>query len=257
MPELYVYSDPDALAHAAALRFSEAAGVALRERGVFHLALAGGSTPRDLYAQLASPEFSRRIDWSRTHCFWGDERCVPPTHALSNFRLASRELLERISIPPENIHRIRGELPPTQASADYDREMRAFFGPAAAPSSGFTFDLAILGLGEDGHTASLFPGSPVLEIRDRWAAAVGHDHPPEPLVDRVSLTLPALNTARAVIFLVSGESKAAALEQVLGPSQDGLPVPARQIRPLDGDLIWLVDRAAAGLLSTDLQGRLE
>ncbi|MCC6957995.1 MAG: 6-phosphogluconolactonase [Anaerolineales bacterium] len=250
VPELHVFPDPEALAEAAALRFIEAAGAAVEARHTFLVALSGGSTPATLYARLAAPEYARQVDWSRTHVFWGDERCVPPDHQDSNYRMASEALLEHVPIPPQNVHRMHGEDTPGQAAEAYEREMAGRFGAASAPNSDFTFDLTLLGLGEDGHTASLFPGSPALQIRDRWVVAVPHDRPPEPLVDRLSLTLPAFNSSRMVVFLVSGERKAPVLKQTLEPPAGAIPTPAGLIRPRHGDLLWLVDHPAAGLLSS-------
>ncbi|MCC7129450.1 MAG: 6-phosphogluconolactonase [Anaerolineae bacterium UTCFX2] len=247
--KLQLCRDPNALAEAGVRRFIAAAEAAVERRGVFLVALAGGSTPRGLYARLAAPEFAGYVDWSKTHVFWGDERCVPPNHPDSNFRLASHSLLEHVSIPSANIHRMHGELPPETATAEYEAELAGFFGSASAPTSGFTFDLTLLGMGEDGHTASLFPGSPALQIRDHWVAAVPHTSPPEPLVDRLTLTLPALNASRSVLFLVSGEQKAAALRQTMMPADAASPKPAALIRPAQGDLLWLVDQAAASQLT--------
>jgi len=248
--ELQLLRDPNALAEAAALRFLETAEAAIEQRGVFLVALAGGSTPGGLYARLAAPGFSERIVWTRTHVFWGDERCVPPDHQDSNYRLASQTLLEHVAVPPANIHRMRGERLPKAAAEEYEAELTGFFGPASAPISRFTFDLTLLGLGEDGHTASLFPDSPALQIRTRWVASVPHTSPPEPLVDRLTLTLPAFNASRYVLFLVSGEQKAAMLQRTLMPADAAPPKPAGLIRPARGNLLWLVDYAAASLLIT-------
>jgi 6-phosphogluconolactonase len=243
MMNILIYSDAESLAQAAAAHFVEHAQRAIRLRGRFSVALAGGSTPRRTYALLAGDEGGAgRLDWSRIHFFWGDERCVPPDHPDSNYRMAREELLDRVPTPPANVHRIVGETHRERAADLYEQTLRSFF-----PSPTTTFDLVWLGLGEDGHTASLFPGSPALEVADRWVAAVEHHSPPAPLVDRITLTLAAINAAEQVTFLVSGAGKAGRLKQVLQEAQASLP--AQRVRPTHGDLLWLVDSAAAGDLA--------
>jgi 6-phosphogluconolactonase len=236
-----------ALAEEAAQAVAGAAEEAVRLRGRFTLALSGGSTPRRLYARLASPPFRSRIDWARVHVFWGDERCVPPDHPDSNYRLAYESLLSKVPIPPERIYRMRGEDPdPERAAEDYARELRRAF--SLKPGELPRFDLILLGLGADGHTASLLPGSPALDETTRLAVAAYAG----PLrVSRLTLTLPVLNAAARVIFLVSGAEKAEALSAVLkgGASPNR---PASLIRPARGTL-WLVDRAAAASLC-DISG---
>jgi 6-phosphogluconolactonase len=240
MPTIWTHADPDALADAAAELFAGAASAAQLVQGRFSVALAGGSTPRALYARLAGPDV--RVDWSHVHVFWSDERCVPPGDPDSNYRMAHEALLAHVPLPAGNLHRIRGELDPPQAADEYERELRAFFGDDAPQ-----FDLVLLGLGDDGHTASLFPGSPALHETRRWVVAVEHDGPPPPLVPRVTFTPPVLNAARSVIFLVAGRAKAARLAEVLhGPHQPDV-LPAQIVRP-SGLLVWMVDEAAAGAL---------
>ena len=228
------------LARAAAEHFMEVVSGALLDRESFSVALAGGSTPRGMYALLAGVP----LDWGRIHIFWGDERCVPPEHPDSNYRMARAAFLEYVAIPPENIHRVRGERSPEKAAAAYEQELRAFFAPQDPP----VFDLVVLGLGDDGHVASLFPGSPALQERQRWVVTVEHQQPPLPLVDRVTLTLPVINAARQVTFLVSGAGKAARLGQVFTPlTGDEELLPAQLVEPESGNLLWLVDEAARGL----------
>lgn len=222
------------LVERAAEVFIETAADAIRARGHFSVALAGGSTPRALYEHLARMP----LDWQNLHFFWGDERCVPPGHVDSNYRMTAESLLHHIPIPPENIHRILGELPPAQAAASYEQELRTFFG--ASPR----FDLVLLGMGDDGHTASLFPGSPALTESVRWAVAVEHTTPPLPLVSRVTLTFEVFNAARLVIFLVTGAGKASRLAEIQG----GCDYPTAHIRPANGDSLWLLDESAASLL---------
>jgi 6-phosphogluconolactonase len=174
------------------------------------------------------------------HFFWGDERCVPPNHADSNYRMVAESLLNHVPALAENIHRVQGELAPSQAAEHYEAELRAFFGETPA------FDLILLGLGEDGHTASLFPGSPALAESVRWVVAAQHTSPPLPLVSRVTLTFSVFNAARQVLFLVSGAGKAPRLAEI----RRGVPdLPAARIRPASGDLLWLIDQAAAGINS--------
>ncbi len=232
--------DAAALAEAAADLFARLAAEAIAARGRFNVALSGGSTPRVLHARLSAPDAKRaaRLDWTRVHVFWGDERCVPPDHPDSNYRMARETLLDRVPLPAANVHRIHGELPPERAAAEYERALRAYFGDGSLPR----FDLILLGLGEDGHTASLFPGSAALGEAARWAVAVPHSDPPPPPLPRVSLTLPVLNAAAQVVFLVSGAGKAQRLAQVL--RRPGESLPAGRVHPTGG-LLWLVDAAAA------------
>jgi 6-phosphogluconolactonase len=245
MPEVEILEDALALAHAAVLKFTALADEAIMESGHFVVALSGGSTPQNLYMLLAQPRYISGIDWSKVHIFWGDERCVRPDHPDSNYRMAQLALLDLVHLPIENIHRIHGELAPAQAAARYEDELHHFFGSRALPR----FDLILLGMGDDGHTASLFPGSAALLEQERWVLAVDHAAPPLPLVPRITLTLPVLNAAANVIFLVSGSSKAEKLAQALHNIVAPQPLPVQLIRPLNGSLLWLVDRAAAEKLA--------
>jgi 6-phosphogluconolactonase len=233
---------------AAAQHFATDAAAATRRSGRFAVALSGGSTPRHLYELLASPAHAGRVDWPRVHVFWGDERCVPPDDSASNYRMARAALLDHVPVLDANVHRIRGEDAPTEAAAAYERELRAAFATPVGPPSratGCRFDLVLLGMGDDGHTASLFPGLSAVRERERWVVA---EHVGEVSAWRVSLAPPVLNAAAHVVFLVSGAGKAAMLRQVLeGPSHpDALP--AQAIAPIDGTLDWLVDTAAAAQL---------
>jgi 6-phosphogluconolactonase len=236
MAEIRTYPDAASLARAAAEHFVTLATQAMTARGRFVVALSGGSTPRAAYTLLASDEFVARVDWPRVHVFWGDERCVPPDHAESNYRMARETLLDKIPIPAENIHRIQGELPPDQAATAYQAELEAVLG------AGGRFDLILLGMGEDGHTASLFPGTTALHEQTRWVVA----HYVDKLSAwRVTLTPVAINAAAHVTFLVSGAGKAERLREVLdGPHQPDV-LPAQIVRPTDGRLLWLADAAAA------------
>jgi 6-phosphogluconolactonase len=235
--EIVVLPDPEALAREAAQCFAELAREAAASRGRFSAALSGGSSPGRLYKLLAGEPYRTRIPWDQVHLFWGDERCVPPGDPGSNYHLAEGTLISQVPIPPENVHRMRGELEPGAAAQAYDRELQEFFcGPRPR------FDLVLLGLGEDGHTASLFPDSPILaEVEHLVAPAVAlyQDRPAQ----RMTLTLPAINTARQVLFLVSGSAKAQIVQAVLEDPTGQLP--AQCIRPTAGRLIWLLDAAAA------------
>jgi 6-phosphogluconolactonase len=229
--EIEIYADADALARAAAEHFVVQAAQAIAARGRFVVALAGGSTPCATYALLASDGFTAKVDWLRVHVLWGDERCVPPNHRDSNYRLAREALLNRVPIPNANVHRIRGELSPAQAAATYESELETILGADGR------FDLILLGLGADGHTASLFPDTAALEERTRWAI---ENHVEKLNAWRVTLTLPIINAARQVTFLVSGAAKADALARI----QAGEPLPAGLVQPTEGRVMWLVDQQA-------------
>jgi len=234
----------------AAGRFVAAAARAVETTGRFAVALAGGSTPRRLYELLATPEYARRVVWARTHVFFGDERCVPPDAPASNYRMARVALLDRVPIPADQVHRIHGEDEPARAAAAYEGELRTEFatpnGPPSLRSDG-RFDFVLLGMGSNGHTASLFPGLAAVRERDRWVVA---EHVAAVAAWRITLTPPLLNGAAQIVFLVLGADKAPMLKRVLeGPVRaDDLPVQA--IAPRDGQLTWLVNAAAAA----DLKG---
>jgi len=235
---LLVYETPGEIAEAAARDFATRAEEAITERGRFAVALAGGSTPKATYEALAR-DYADKLDWGRVRLFFGDERTVPPDHEDSNYRMAQRTLLSRV--PIGGLHRMRGELPPAEAAAAYEEELREFFGPDAFPS----LDLILLGLGEDGHTASLFPETSALDVTDSWVVA----NPVLKLeTTRLTLTIPVINAAKAVTFLVAGEGKAEALKEILESDAEPRAYPAKFIRPENGDLTWMVDRAAARLL---------
>jgi 6-phosphogluconolactonase len=238
---IWLYDDYASLSRAAAGVFVQQALQAAQTKGWCGVALAGGHTPQRTYRLLAEPPYTDRIPWRQIHVFWGDERCVPPDDPRSNARMARQALLDRVPIPPSQVHPIPCTLPPPAAAERYEGVLHAFFGDTPP-----RFDLVFLGLGDNGHTASLFPGSPVLEERERWVSAVPmaeHD------VQRVTLTAPLLNQAATIAFLVSGASKASVLREVLEGPADPNRLPAQLIRPASGSLNWLVDRAAAGLLT--------
>lgn len=241
--KLVVLPDLEGLSEAAAELMAALAAEAIAHRGRFAVALSGGSTPRRLYQLLATPPWSGRIAWPDCHFFWGDERLVPPDHPESNFHLAQSALLARVPVLPHQIHRVPVETGEPEAVASaYEAELRRFFSPAEGETP--RFDLVLLGLGSDGHTASLFPERPALEEIHRWVVATPPGWLP-PAVDRVTLTLPVLNAARAVAFLVSGADKAPVLRQILEKNAD---LPAARVQPVEGDLYWFLDEAAAGQL---------
>ena len=250
-PEVLVLTDRAALAWEAAARVAGAGQAAVRERGRFTLALSGGNTPLELYRLLAMSEWLVRVPWEQTHIFWADERCVPPDHPDSNYGAARAALLDRLPVPPEQIHRWYGEAPePASEAARYAGELRAHTESDAAGMP--RIDLLLLGMGPDGHTASLFPHSPTLKVTEVPTAA---PHVSERGGYRLTLTFPVLNAARSAVFLVSGEGKAETLARVLeGPSTPD-ELPAQAVRPRGGTLAWLVDAAAASQLSRTLHGR--
>lgn len=233
---------PDLLARRAALEFSAAASDAIGERGRFAVALSGGKTPRGMLEALAS----RALGWASVDFFWSDERCVGPDDPNSNFGMARAALLSKIAVPEGNVHRMRGELEPAAGAAAYDAEIRSFFG-AGVPA----FDLVFLGLGPDGHTASLFPGTAALDVADRWCTA---NEVAENVASpwRLTLTYAAINAARRIVFLVEGSDKAGILATVLGKEKDVRRYPAQGIAPTEGELVWLVDAAAAANLPQTL-----
>jgi len=235
-----VYGGPEELSRAAAGEFAAKVGEAIEERGRFAVVLAGGSTPKAMYEVLAR-DYVGRIDWSRVHVFFGDERTVPPDHDDSNYRMANETLLDHVSVG--SVHRMRGELPPDEAAEAYEEELRTFFGAEDVPR----FDLILLGVGGDGHTASLFPETSALEVHDRWAVA----NPVLKLdTTRITLTVPVINEARTVLFLAAGEDKAEALEKILEEDADPRAYPASLIQPPNGPE-WMLDQSAASLLGKE------
>ena len=238
--------DEEALYAEAAAEFTRIVAEAAGGAGACSVALAGGSTPRGLYRLLAdrTEPFHARLPWDRIHFFFGDERHVPLDHAESNYRMARDAMLAAAPVPPDHVHRIRGEAEDAAtAAAEYEQELRRHFGTASAGLP--RFDLVLLGMGADGHTASLFPGSPALRETRRWAVAVRR---PDDPFDGVTLTPPVFNHAAHVVFLVAGVAKAAAVQQAIEGDEPPELLPSRAIRPLHGTLLWLLDREAAALL---------
>lgn len=242
--EIRRLTTPQELFEAAAEEVVRAANQALAERGRFTLALSGGSTPRSLFTLLATNARSA-LAWDRTFFFWSDERHVPPTDPDSNYRMAHEAMLAKVPVPAGNVFRVPAEMPEAAAAAEaYEQTMRNFF--ALAPEQFPRFDLILLGMGPDGHTASLFPETAALREKSRLVVANWVE---KMKASRITFTLPVLNAARGVAFLVSGTDKAPALKAVLESDAPGEQYPAKLVQPSDGKLIWFVDRAAASELS--------
>jgi 6-phosphogluconolactonase len=236
-----IYNDLESLSQAAAEQFSFLERQARLICGRFSIALSGGETPRRLYEILASSPYRERIQWDKVHVFWSDERCVPEDDPRNNARMAQKTLLDHVPIPPGNIHPIRCDQSPQLAALQYEEELKDFFS-----SQNHNFHLVLLGLGENGHIASLFPHTPVLDEQTRWVSEV---YIPELGMHRVTFTAPFINQASQVVFLVSGRDKAGVLEKVLeGPYQPH-DLPAQLIRPNGAQPIWLVDKAASHKLT--------
>lgn len=238
LADVTVVDTPAALAGEAAELFVRVAAGAVADRGRFMVALAGGSTPRGLYTRLAGEPFRSRVSWPHAWVFFGDERCVPPTDPESNFLMAHETLLARVPVPSGQIFRIRGEEPDTAlAAAEYEGRLRTAFEPGPA-----CFDLILLGMGLDGHVASLFPGAPVLEEKERLVAALETRAAVVPR--RITLTLPVVNAARRVLFMIAGAEKARSVADALRNPASALP--AARVRPAArGVVTWLLDREAA------------
>jgi 6-phosphogluconolactonase len=247
--EIIVAPDAAEVSRRAADLFLRAVRQAAARYRSFTVAISGGSTPRGLYELLAREPYRSEVPWELVHVFWCDERCVPPDHADSNYRLAHDTLLAHVPLPETNVHRVHAETGDClQAAADYAQELVTFFNleGRALPR----FDLVLLGVGDDGHTASLFPGLPALDDREALVVATPPGRLPPP-VDRVTLTLPVLNAARHVVFLVTGTGKAAVIERILAAPEmtEAATLPAQRVRPADGRVTWILDKAAGEALS--------
>ena len=243
--EIRTLTTPQELFAAAAEEVVRTGNDAVAERGRFTIALAGGSTPKSLYNLLAT-NARTTLPWDHMFFFWGDERHVPPADPESNYRMAEEAMLSKVPVPPGNVFRIKTENPEAAAAAeDYEKTIRKFF--ALEPGQFPRFDLILLGMGPDGHTASLFPGTAALQEKSRLVVANWVE---KMKTHRISLTLPVLNAARCVTFLVSGTDKAPALKAVLEENVPPEQYPAKLVKPSEGKLIWLIDRAAASQLTS-------
>lgn len=238
MSKLHVFPDNPTFVAGAANFIAAAAAQAIAERGEFVIALSGGGTPKPIYARLAASEYKTRVDWSRAHIFFGDERCVPPGDIKSNYRMAREAWFDPAALPAENIHRIRGEDDPAPEALRYERELARLYRTHHLPA----FDLILLGMGDNGHTASLFPGAAALRETTRWVVP---QYVEVMQTWRITFTAPLINAARRVAFLVEGRAKAQMLWNVLkGPYQPDV-LPSQLIQPAGGELHWIVDAAAA------------
>jgi 6-phosphogluconolactonase len=231
-----ILPDPSALAGRVAEWMTSAT---LAAKGSFRVSLSGGSTPKRLYQRLASDEFRSRFPWQRVSWYWGDERFVPHNHPDSNFRMAREAMLAHVPVPLESIYPVPVDGTPEEAASRYQRTLQDAYGAPMLNPARPLFDITLLGIGPDGHTASLLPGDAVLQERSRWVAAVARGRPEV----RITMTYPAIESSRHVAFLVAGEEKAAIVDAIRAGSE----VPAARVRPV-GELIWFLDRAAAGTL---------
>jgi 6-phosphogluconolactonase len=240
-----VYPDADALAKAAGLEILRLAQEAVGERGIFTLALAGGSTPRKLYSLLGSDPDFRDFPWSETHLFFGDERHVPPNHLDSNYNMVSTTLLKSGLVAESNVHRVRAEMADANMAAlNYDVDVHSFFTPGMRTGTETLphFDVILLGMGPDGHTASLFPGTKALEEKDRWVVANWVEKFNSA---RITFTYPVINAARTVLLLVAGADKTDMMHEVLVSHKGEEVYPVQRVKPVDGNKVWMLDKAAA------------
>jgi 6-phosphogluconolactonase len=242
--EIRTFDDPQALSEAAATEIAALAQASIAARGRFTVALAGGSTPRRTYELLAT-EFADQIDWGKTVLVFGDERFVPEDDSRSNYKMTREALVDRVPIPAGNVHPVPTDLPsPSEAANSYEAMLLAVIESVGRPSSDeSTVDLALLGVGPDGHTASLFPDAPELREPSRWAVPVAAPTHIQPAVRRITTTLPFLNAARTVIFLVAGADKRVVIGEILSDSPAGRRYPAAMVAPR-GRTIWMIDRSA-------------
>ncbi len=238
--DILVCPDARSLFAAAAETIADEARIAIEEHGRFSFVLSGGSTPKGLYELLASPSWLHRIPWQHTHLFWGDERWVPATDPTNNYRMTLDAMIAKVPIPEANVHRMQTDSgTPKEAANAYEQELKNFF------KGDPVFDFVLLGLGSNGHTASLFPHRPVLHDHSHWVAA---DHVDEVGMYRITLTTRALNAARTVAFLIAGPDKAQVVLEVMKGPRDPERLPAQLIAPTSGDLRWLLDAGAASRL---------
>jgi 6-phosphogluconolactonase len=240
---LHRFAALDALSRAAAGQVVHLSAQAIAARGRFTVALSGGSLPKVLCPPLTAEPFRSQVDWSNWHIFWADERCVPLTGPDSNYYLAQKYLFDHVDIPATQIHPLDDSLDPTTAAAAYQARLAQVFQPESGTLP--RFDLILLGMGEDGHTASLFPGHPLLNETKKWVAPVFDS--PKPPPERITLTLPVINNSRQIMFLATGSGKVDTLAQIMNTTA---PLPAGMVQPTNGKLHWFVDEAAAAGLKT-------
>jgi 6-phosphogluconolactonase len=243
--KIHVYPDKKELIVATTEKIINSIEQTTQKYGLCNIALSGGNTPHDVYSLLAANTYRNRVDWNCVHLFWGDERTVPPDHTDSNFGMVQQTLLTHITIPEDNVHRIRGEIAPEQASAEYTELLNGHF-----KEDSLNFDLILLGIGEDGHTASLFPGTDALVKYNQPVIAV---FVPKLNAWRVTMTLPVLNAAKEIVFLVSGSSKSNIVQRILSVEQPTKDLPATMVNPENGTLHWMLDSDAAALIDKNIK----
>lgn len=246
-PQIIIVRDAAALAETAARHFAQCAQRHTKEQGRFTVALSGGSTPRAMFSLLAEEPYRSSLQWASIFFFWGDERSVPPDHPESNYRTAHDVLLSKVSVPSQNIFRIPAELGPERAASEYSAQLRSFFGLDAQPDELPKLDLVFLGMGADGHTASLFPGTSALQAGREIAVST---YVEKLQMYRTTLTAATINNAEEVVFLIAGQDKAATLHEVLLGEHQPDKYPSQLIQPATGNLIWMIDEAAG----SDLKG---
>ena len=239
--KIHAYPNKEQMVTATTERVINEIGQAIQERGLCNMALAGGNTPREIYSTLADDPYRDRVDWDRLHLFWGDERMVPPEHEDSNFRMVKETLLDHVRIPDGNVHRIRGEVAPEQAAQEYAELLHNHFKPDS-----LCFDIILLGIGEDGHIASLFPGTEAVEECKLYTVAVF-----VPRLDtwRVTLTFPVLNAAKDILFLAAGKSKSEIVQRIISIKEPAKEFPASMVNPENGTLHWMLDSEAMVLIN--------
>ncbi len=238
---IHAYPNKEKLVAATTERMVNSIGQAIQQNGLCNMVLSGGNTPGGVFSLLASSTYRDRVEWGKLHLFWSDERMVPPEHQDSNFRLVRETLLDHIKIPDGNIHRIRGEIAPEEAAAEYAALMHGHFNDNPP-----RFDLMLLGLGEDGHTASLFPETGAVEECEKYAIAV---FVPKLNTWRVTLTLPVINAAKEILFLVSGKPKSEMVQRIMSNKQPAKEVPATMVNPQNGEIHWMLDSEAMVLIN--------
>ncbi len=242
--ELHIYKNNDELSVAVAEWMVDYIAATLKKKNRFTLVLSGGGTPQKLNTLLATSPYKEKIDWSKLHIFWGDERFVPYTDERNNAKMAFDTLLDHVPVPATQIHRMRTDITPEASALEYEKILEAYFPPAVPPAP--TFDLVLLGMGDDGHTLSLFPGTHAMHIEDTLTTSLFLK---QQNMYRVTLTAPIVNKASCVAFLATGAGKAPALQQVIEGDYKPDVYPSQVIKPIPGELHWFVDEAAAALLS--------
>lgn len=238
--ELHIAKDPQQLSENLAAWISNYIQEVLQDQEQFTFVLSGGNTPKQLYHLLAKEPYQQMIPWEKIHFFWGDERAVPFDDERNNARMAYETLLTPMGIPEENIHVMRTDIAPEAAAEEYEKLLKQYF-----KDSDVTFDLVLLGMGDDGHTLSLFPGMPVVHEQKHWVKTF---YLPAQQMNRITLTAPVVNQAACVIFMATGAGKAVTLKNVIEGTFNAEQFPSQLIRPQDGELHWFVDEAAAGAL---------